>query len=61
MSLMLEARERIRRVGRKPAHKDFDDRKFYVEMIFDGLKVEEGARAQSPCVRALPAAPATHV
>ena len=32
---MLCARERIRRRGEKPPHKDFDDRKFYVEMIFD--------------------------
>ena len=32
---MLRARERIRAVGEKPLHKDFDDRKFYVEMIFD--------------------------
>ena len=32
---MLQAREGLRRSGRKPFHKDFDDHKFYVEMIFD--------------------------
>ena len=31
---MLQARERIRQLGEKPAHKRFDDHKFYVEAIF---------------------------
>ena len=32
---MLQAREMIRHAGEKPEHKRFDDRKFYVEVIFD--------------------------
>lgn len=35
---MLRAREHIRKRGAKPAHKDFDDHKFYNEMIFDADK-----------------------
>ena len=31
---MLRTRERLRRVGEKPQHKRFDDRKFYMELIF---------------------------
>ena len=32
---MLRRRERLRAVGEKPEHKRFDDRKFYMELIFD--------------------------
>ena len=39
---MLQAREVIRARGVKPAHKDFDDRKFYVEMIFDAQASAKG-------------------
>ena len=35
---MLQQRERFRKDGEKPAHKDYDDRKFYVEAIFDASK-----------------------